>query len=261
MVLGKNLKQILTLKPQYIQKAVKRSIEIKADVVTKDEKELGLRAILNFGHTFGHALETIGENKLYTHGEAVALGMLAACKLSEISDDFSEKSSERISSLIKKTGIGVKLKKKINHKKLIKLMQSDKKSNQGRLKFILLEKIGRAKIKVIKNNQVIEKAIKNKVHVITPNKALIAKHGDYLSKLAEKYRVNLEFEASVAGGIPIVRSIKESLATNRIFKVYGILNGTCNYILSKMENDNKSFKTPNAAPSIKLGNSAIRPCS
>ena len=157
----KNLNQILTLKPQYIQKAVKRSIEIKADVVTKDEKELGLRAILNFGHTFGHALETIGENKLYTHGEAVALGMLAACKLSEISDDFSEKSSERISSLIKKTGIDVKLKKKINHKKLIKLMQSDKKNNQGRLKFILLEKIGRAKIKVIKNNQVIEKAIKN----------------------------------------------------------------------------------------------------
>ena len=92
------------------------------------------------------------------------------------------------------------------------------------------------------SKKVVEKAIKNKVHVITPNKALIAKHGDYLSKLAEKHKVNLEFEASVAGGIPILRTIKEGLATNKIFKVYGILNGTCNYILSQMEKSNNQFK-------------------
>ena len=72
-------------------------------------------------------------------------------------------------------------------------------------------------------------------------KNLLAKHGDYLSKLAEKNRVNLEFEASVAGGIPILRTIKESLATNKISKVYGILNGTTNYILSEMENSNETF--------------------
>ena len=71
---------------------------------------------------------------------------------------------------------------------------------------------------------------------------MISKHGDYLSDLAEKNKVNLEFEASVAGGVPIIRTIKEGLATNKIFKVYGILNGTCNYILSSMENKNKSFK-------------------
>ena len=92
------------------------------------------------------------------------------------------------------------------------------------------------------SKKVVEKAIRNKVHVITPNKALIAKHGDYLSKLAEKHKVNLEFEASVAGGIPILRTIKEGLATNKIFKVYGILNGTCNYILSQMEKSNNQFK-------------------
>ena len=92
------------------------------------------------------------------------------------------------------------------------------------------------------SKQVVEKAIINKVHVITPNKALIAKHGDYLSKLAEIHKVNLEFEASVAGGIPILRTIKEGLATNKIFKVYGILNGTCNYILSQMEKSNNQFK-------------------
>ena len=92
------------------------------------------------------------------------------------------------------------------------------------------------------SKKIVEYALKNKVHVITPNKALISKHGDYLSKLAEKYKVNLEFEASVAGGIPILRTIKEGLATNKIFKVYGILNGTCNYILSQMEKSNNQFK-------------------
>ncbi len=91
------------------------------------------------------------------------------------------------------------------------------------------------------SKKIVEKALKNKINVITPNKALIAKHGDYLAKLAEKNNVNLEFEASVAGGIPILRSIKEGLATNQIKKVYGILNGTTNYILSEMENSHETF--------------------
>jgi len=91
------------------------------------------------------------------------------------------------------------------------------------------------------SKKLVETALKNKIHVITPNKALIAKHGDYLSKLAEDNKVNLEFEASVAGGIPILRSIKEGLATNKISKIYGILNGTSNYILSEMENSHEIF--------------------
>jgi len=91
------------------------------------------------------------------------------------------------------------------------------------------------------SKKVVEHALKNKVNVITPNKALIAKHGDARAKLAEKNKVNLEFEASVAGGIPILRTIKEGLATNKINKVYGILYGTTNYILSEMENSNETF--------------------
>ncbi|MDB4246301.1 homoserine dehydrogenase [Candidatus Pelagibacter sp.] len=91
------------------------------------------------------------------------------------------------------------------------------------------------------SKKVVETALRNKIHVITPNKALISKHGDYLGKLAEDNDVNLEFEASVAGGIPILRAIKEGLATNKILKVYGILNGTTNYILTEMENSNQSF--------------------
>ena len=91
------------------------------------------------------------------------------------------------------------------------------------------------------SKKIVEVALRKKIHVITPNKALISKHGNNLSKLAEDNNVNLEFEASVAGGIPILRSIKEGLATNTISKVYGILNGTSNYILSEMENSNQSF--------------------
>ena len=91
------------------------------------------------------------------------------------------------------------------------------------------------------SKKVIEKALIKKINVITPNKALVAKHGDYLSKLAEKNNVNFEFEASVAGGIPILRTIKEGLATNKINKIYGILNGTTNYILSEMEDSKQKF--------------------
>ena len=84
-------------------------------------------------------------------------------------------------------------------------------------------------------------ALKNKKHVVTANKALIAKYGDQLSKIAEKNKVNLEFEASVCGGVPIIRSLKEGLIANKINKVYGIFNGTSNYILSSMDNENKNF--------------------
>ena len=92
------------------------------------------------------------------------------------------------------------------------------------------------------SKKIVETALENKVHVITPNKALISKHGDYLSSLAEKYKVNLEFEAAVAGGIPVLRTLKDGLATNKFTKVVGILNGTCNYILTQMEKSGDSFK-------------------
>jgi len=85
-------------------------------------------------------------------------------------------------------------------------------------------------------------ALKNKKHVVTANKALISKYGDKLSKIAEKNKVNLEFEAAVCGGVPIIRSIKESLIANNIKSVYGIFNGTSNYILSSMDKYNFSFK-------------------
>jgi len=85
-------------------------------------------------------------------------------------------------------------------------------------------------------------ALKNKKHVVTANKALVSKYGDQLSKIAEKNGVNFEFEAAVCGGIPIIRSIKEGLIANNIQKIYGILNGTSNYILSSMDIDKLEYK-------------------
>ena len=88
----------------------------------------------------------------------------------------------------------------------------------------------------------VETALKSRKSVVTANKALLAKHGMELAKLAEEARVALAFEASVAGGIPIVKTLREGLAGNQIVRVYGILNGTCNYILSRMEREEMSFE-------------------
>ena len=85
------------------------------------------------------------------------------------------------------------------------------------------------------------KALNHKKHVVTANKALIAKYGDQLAKIAEKNRVNFEFEASVCGGVPVIRSLKEGLIANKINKIYGIFNGTSNYILSSTDKHNKTF--------------------
>ena len=84
-------------------------------------------------------------------------------------------------------------------------------------------------------------SIKKNKHVVTANKALIAKHGDTLSILAEKYGVNLLFEAAVGGGIPIIRSMKQGLIANKLTHIYGILNGTTNFILTEMEKRNEGF--------------------
>ena len=87
----------------------------------------------------------------------------------------------------------------------------------------------------------IETALNNNINVVTGNKALIANHGKKLFELAEENSLALSFEAAVAGGIPIIKVIKNDIALNKIYKISGILNGTTNYILSKMEEDNLSF--------------------
>jgi len=87
----------------------------------------------------------------------------------------------------------------------------------------------------------VETALRSGKSVVTANKALLAKHGVKLAALAERHDVALNFEAAVAGGIPIVKTLREGLVGNRIARIYGILNGTCNYILTRMEREGLSF--------------------
>jgi len=89
----------------------------------------------------------------------------------------------------------------------------------------------------------IKAALESGKHVVTANKALLATHGLHLVALAEKNSVSLNYEAAVAGGIPIIKTMREALAGNNITRVYGILNGTCNYILTRMEKEDLSFET------------------
>ena len=130
-----------------------------------------------------------------------------------------------------------------NKKRLIKVKKNQWLNNYleaTRLKDVdlIVELIGGAEGPAKK---LVFNALNNRKHVVTANKALIAKYGDRLAKIAEKNKVNLEFEASVCGGVPIIRSLKEGLIANKISKVYGIFNGTSNYILSSMDKENKEF--------------------
>ena len=131
----------------------------------------------------------------------------------------------------------------IGKKRLIKIPKSKWIKNPMDLTFkndvdVIIELVGGSDGIAKK---LIYSALKNKKHVITANKALVAKHGNDLALIAEINNVNFEYEASVAGGVPIIRSIKEGLLANKINKIYGILNGTTNFILSNMGNSKKDF--------------------
>ena len=169
----------------------------------------------------------------------VGLGQIGNYLLNEINkkrDEIEIKTGKKIViAAISAKNINKKRKFKINkkifYKNPLEIIKSKKID-------ILIEAIGMSDGI---SKKIVIAALKNKINVITPNKALIAKHGDYLSILAEKNEVNLEFEASVAGGIPVLRTLKDGLATNKFNKVVGILNGTSNYILSEMEKKKMSL--------------------
>ena len=134
--------------------------------------------------------------------------------------------------------------KNINRKRIVKIsknkwLKSFSDAPKKKDIDIIVELIGGAEGPA---KNLVFNALRNKKHVVTANKALIAKYGDQLSLIAEKNNVNLEFEAAVCGGIPIIRSLKEGLVANKIHKVFGIFNGTSNYILTSMDKKNKSFQ-------------------
>jgi len=159
--LEKNIKNIISLESKTLEHAITRSIEIKAEIVSEDEKESGIRKFLNFGHTFGHAIELYGEFKEFSHGQSVAIGMLMAMELSKIDEGFAEEDLNRSRDLINKANPEINLKNSFDEKKLIENMSVDKKRSGNKLIFIILEEIGQAKIKTDIDESKIAKAIQS----------------------------------------------------------------------------------------------------
>jgi 3-dehydroquinate synthase len=119
-------------------------VQIKARVVSRDERESGLREILNFGHTFAHALESITKYRRYQHGEAVAWGMMAAALLGHEAGITRADDVSRIVALVRRLG-PLPPWPRVPAKSLIGLMRSDKKARAGHLRFVLTPRIGKAK--------------------------------------------------------------------------------------------------------------------
>ena len=144
--LEKNVRALLKREPRALAVAVARSCEIKAKIVGQDEKENGLRAILNFGHTIGHAIEAISSYHKFLHGEAIAIGQVAAARLSGELTGMGTPEIGRIQSLFEAAGLPVSLKlAKQQRMRLFDAMKLDKKVRDGQIKFVLAERIGKVR--------------------------------------------------------------------------------------------------------------------
>jgi 3-dehydroquinate synthase len=142
--LEREYQQVLTLDAGAVTHVVRRCCEIKAEVVSADERESGLRAILNFGHTLGHAMETLSDYVGLLHGEAIAMGMCAAARLSVKRAGLSEAEAKRLQDLIATAGLPIKLGKTFKLGELLESARLDKKARNGRLRFVLLKRLGEA---------------------------------------------------------------------------------------------------------------------
>jgi 3-dehydroquinate synthase len=140
--LEKKSASILRRDDKILSKAVTTCSAIKARVVEEDEKDHGKRLILNFGHTLGHALEAASGFTLYRHGEAVAIGMLFAAKVSVKLGLVKEKDMHRLSGVLSCFGLPVQIKERMDGKVLLKFMRADKKSKDGKIRLVLPARIG-----------------------------------------------------------------------------------------------------------------------
>ena len=142
-LLKRNCKKIMSMDKKLIEEIIFESIKTKAKIVTKDEKENGMRAILNFGHTFGHAIEAEGKYQKILHGEAVAKGMLIAARISYLENLISKKDLIDVQSLLEAYEFDLSI-DKYKYKSLKPYIFRDKKIKGGQLNLVLLDKISNA---------------------------------------------------------------------------------------------------------------------
>jgi len=144
--LESNIERILKKDRAALIHAVRRSCELKARLVAEDERESGARALLNFGHTFGHAIEAATGYGTWLHGEAISAGMVMAAELSSLMGHLKKDEVSRVRDLLKRAGLPV-AGPTLAPERLIELMAVDKKAAKGRTRFIVLETIGRAALR------------------------------------------------------------------------------------------------------------------
>ncbi|MBD2340735.1 3-dehydroquinate synthase [Calothrix sp. FACHB-156] len=142
MEASKHLNQLRYIKPELIETILIKSCQAKADVVSKDEKEAGLRAILNYGHTIGHAVESLTGYRLVNHGEAVGIGMVAAGQIAVELGMWQKEETERQNALIQKAGLPTQLPSGVDIAAIIDALQLDKKVKAGKVRFVLPTQMG-----------------------------------------------------------------------------------------------------------------------
>ena len=156
--LESNIDLLLKRDATALTHAVKRSCELKARVVAADEREAGERALLNFGHTFGHAIETGAGYGAWLHGEAVAAGMVMASELSALMGDLRKTDVTRVRTLLKRAGLPVSG-PALAPERMLELMAVDKKAAKGKTRFVVLQSIGRAVLRADVDERLVREAI------------------------------------------------------------------------------------------------------
>jgi 3-dehydroquinate synthase len=139
---AKRLDQLRYVDEDLLELILSCSCQAKADVVSKDEKEAGLRAILNYGHTIGHAVESLTGYKLVNHGEGVAIGMVAAGQIAVQLKMWNATDAQRQDALIQKAGLPTQLPSVLDIEAIIDTLQTDKKVKDGKVRFVLPTQIG-----------------------------------------------------------------------------------------------------------------------
>lgn len=135
---------LLRLSSDYLETAIAHSCRIKAQVVEKDERDEGLRAILNFGHSVGHALEALTNYRVYRHGEAIAIGMVSACLIGEEMGVTDPSVTEAIKDVLIRAGFPIHFDERLYPNDVIRVMSLDKKAVGGAVRFVLLTRLGQA---------------------------------------------------------------------------------------------------------------------
>lgn len=153
-----NIARLLARDPDSLAHVVRRSCELKASVVAEDEREGGRRAVLNFGHTFGHAIEAGAGYGTWLHGEAVAAGMVMAAELSVRAGLLAQADAARVRALLERAALPVKG-PAMSPERYLELMTLDKKAARGRSRFVLLERIGQAAVRADIDERLVRDAI------------------------------------------------------------------------------------------------------